>query len=176
MKKEKVKEKKSIKVEKPVEEKVLELKRGPTLKEKITGILNLWEKEGKEIEDLEKKLFLFIQKELYPDQFCPECEERLFLNPATGYDCPNCGYKRALGEPVVRPVVRPTTSKIDPKLDKAINNVMHAPRRTGAATKLGAKIKKLVDQRDSGGPTAPTHQDEGMVRRDGNVSGKINWI
>ena len=78
--------------------------------------------------------------------------------------------------PITRPVVRPTTGNIDPKLDKAISEVMQPPHRTGGPSKLGAKIRKLVDQRDSGGPSAPSPQDEGLVRRDRNVSGKINWV
>ena len=172
--------KEKAKVKKPKIEKIIETKvKQTTLKDRINIVVDkVVEIDEENRIKLKKDLFQLVQKELYPDQFCPQCEERLFFNPTTGYNCPNCGYKRALGEqvPVIRSVARPTAGKIDPKLDKAISNVMHPPRRTGGATKLGAKIKKLVDQRDSGGPSAPTPQDEGLVRRDRNVSGKINWV
>ena len=147
--------------------------KGPTLKEKIDRTVD---NHIKNPEDLKKQIFGLIQRVLYPDQFCPECDDRLFFGP-TGWSCPNCGYqKQPTPQTPAQSAPRPSqTGKVPPQVEKMIQATKE-PRRVVAPTKKGKSIRKLVDQMDTGGPSAPTPQDESAVRRDKNVSGKINWV
>jgi len=145
-----------------------------TLKEKIDRTVEDYKDNP---EELKKQMYGLVQRVLYPDQFCPECNDRLFFSGQT-YDCPNCGYKRNVGTPA--PVTNPRQSGKVPKVvEETIQQAeqsMEEPRRVAAPTKRGQKIKKLVDQMDTGGPSAPTPQDEAAVRRDKNVGHKITWV
>lgn len=179
----KPKEKKESKVEptvtKPAPKK-------PTLKEKIDITVDDWKDSP---EELKKQLFGLFQRVLYPDQFCPECDDRLFFN-GQAYNCPNCGYSRALNTPApvanptpttaptpgVRPSeVGPVPKEVENMISQANQDMKVSPRRAGAS-KLGAKIQKLVAERDSGGPQQITPQDEAAVKRDPNTSNQINWV
>lgn len=153
----------------------------PTLKQRIDKVID---REGID-EDikagLKKDLFNLFQRVLYPDQFCPKCDERLFYSPK-GWSCPNCGYVHNPSVQDLKPQApRPSqTGKVPPQVEKVIQQSqedMKNPRRVSNPTKIGDKIRKLVDQRDSGGLSGPTPQDEAKVRGDKNVgSGKINWV
>ncbi len=161
----------------------------PTLKEKIDRTVEDYKDNS---EELKKQLFGLVQRVLYPNQFCPECNDRLFLN-GQAYSCMNCGYNRALTTPapvanptLVTPAVnvpagqRPSTvAPVPPEVEAAISGadeaMKDAPRR-GGTTKMGAKIQKLVAERDAGGPQTVTAQDEAKVKRDPNASNKINWV
>jgi uncharacterized Zn finger protein (UPF0148 family) len=154
-----------------------------TLKQKIDKVVDkVGEIDEKNKVELKKDLFILFQKTLYPDQFCPECEERLFFSPM-GWSCPNCGFQKqstTIPQSTPQTIVRPSQiGKVPPQVDKMIaqaNENMKEPRRVAAPTNLGSKIRKLVDQRDAGGPSAPTPQDEAKVRGDRNVGGQINWV
>jgi len=164
------KEKKKQVKEKPVK------KTEPTLKEKIDKVVDeVSEIDEKNRVELKKNLFILFQRVLYPDQFCPKCDERLFFNP-TGWSCPNCGYIRQPNQTTTQPTARPSqTGKVPPQVEKMIENTQE-PRRVVSPTKKGQSIRKLVDQMDTGGSSAPTPQDEARVRRDRNVSRDINWV
>jgi uncharacterized Zn finger protein (UPF0148 family) len=157
----------------------------PTLKERIDKTVDDWKDSP---EELKKQLFGLVQRVLYPDQFCPECNDRLFYGP-TGWSCPNCGYARAANAVAPQPAAQPTPAtpgsrpsatgnvpkEVENMISQAEENMKDAPRRA-APTALGAKIRKLVDDRDAGGPSNPTPQDEAAVKRDPNTSNKINWV
>jgi hypothetical protein len=171
--------KKETKIEQPAPKKV-------TLKEKIDRTVDDWKDNP---EALKKQLFGLFQRVLYPDQFCPECDNRLFFN-GQAYSCPNCGYSRAFNTPAPvansTPTVAPTgevrpsatgnvPKEVEDMISKANQDMKAAPRR-GGPTKLGAKIQKLVNERDSSGPQQITSQDEAAVKRDPNASSQINWV
>ena len=147
----------------------------PTLKENIDKTVDT-HIENKD--ELKKQIFGLIQRVLYPDQFCPDCDDRLFFG-SNGWSCPNCGFQRQPDQtPQLTPqsIVRPSQiGKVPPQVEKMIEAAQE-PRRVVAPTKKGKSIRELVDQLDSGGPSAPTPQDEGKVRSDRNVSGQINWV
>jgi len=154
-----------------------------TLKQKIDKTVDDWKDSS---DELKKQLFSLVQRVLYPDQFCPECDERLFFSP-TGWSCPNCGYQRQQGGTPQAPTTSPATNiprpsqggKVPPQVEKVIQQSqenMKNPRRVNAPNTKGAQIRKLVDQMDSGGASAPTPGDEAKVRGDKNVGGKINWL
>ena len=161
------------------------IKKEPTLKDKINKTVDDYEATP---DELKKQIFALVQRVLYPDQFCPECDDRLFFAP-TGWSCPNCGYQRQQGE-VPKIVVTPLTptpqvprpsqeGKVPPQVEKAIQEAdqnMKEPRRVATPTSQGAKIQKLVSQMDSGGASAPTPQDEAKVKGDKNASKDINWV
>jgi len=155
-----------------VKEPVVKEQKIVTLKEKIDGVV---EKYGDK-EELKKQIFGLIQRVLYPDQFCPECNDRLFFNP-TGWSCSNCGYQQqTTPKTTTQPTTRPSQGgKVPPQVEKMIQSA-EEPRRVSAPTKKGQSIRKLVDQLDTGGPVAPTQQDEAMVRRDRNVGREVNWV
>lgn len=172
------KEKKSVKAPKKgpkeTKKKTEPTKPKMTLKEKIDRTVEDYKDSP---EELKKQMYGLVQKTLYPDQFCPECNDRLFFGGQT-YDCPNCGYKRNVDTPA--PVANPRQpGKVPKVVEETIQQAeqsMEEPRRVAAPTKRGQTIKKLVDQMDTGGPSAPTPQDEAAVRRDRNVAHKINWV
>jgi len=157
---------------KKVPKKPVEQPKKPTLKEKIDRTVEDYIEDK---EELKKQVFGLVQRVLYPDQFCPECNDRLFFGP-TGWSCPNCGFKRQPTQAVSQPVARPSeTNKVPPQVEKMIQNTKE-PRRVMAPTKKGKTIRQLVDQMDSGGASGPSPQDEAKVRGDRNVSSKINWV
>ena len=182
-------EKPKTKKEKPKAAlKVAPAPKQPTLKEKINRTVEDYKENP---EELKKQLFGLVQKVLYPDQFCPDCNDRLFLR-GQFYSCMNCGYQRALN--VVAPVanltpttpanvpqgvrpsaVAPVPEEVAAMISQSKEDMKSVPRR-GGTTKLGSKIQKLVAERDAGGPQAITPQDEAAVRRDKNTSNKINWV
>ena len=185
--KKKVEKPKTKKVEPKVEKKkppAPALKK-PTLKQKIHRTVEDYKDSP---EELEKQLFGLVQRVLYPDQFCPECNDRLFLSGQL-YNCANCGYQRALNMaiPATNPVpvatvpgqrpsaVAPVPKEVEAMINQSNEDMKNTPRR-GGTTKLGAKIQKLVAERDAGGPQQITPQDEAAVKRDANVSNKINWV
>ncbi len=160
-----------------------------TLKEKISRTVNDWKDDP---EELKKQIFGLVQRTLYPDQFCPECDDRLFLKEQV-YNCANCGYQRNLSiqapttssipttpavnvPPGQRPsTVAPVPKEVEAMINKSKEDMKGNPRR-GGVTKMGAKIQQLVADRDSGGAQTITPQDEAAVKRDSNVSNKINWV
>ena len=146
-----------------------------TLKQRIDKTVDDWKDSPGE---LKKQIFGLVQRVLYPDQFCPECDGSLFFSPS-GWSCPNCGFQRNPNQNLpstVSTTTRPSqTGKVPPQVEKMIKNTQE-PRRVVAPTKRGTDIRKLVDQMDSGGSSAPTPQDEANVRKDPNVKGKVNWV
>ena len=148
-----------------------------TLKDRISKIVDEYEDK----EELKKQVFELVQRVLYPDQFCPNCNDRLFFS-ATGWSCPNCGYEKSATPQVaaqpISTISRPSeTGKVPPQVEKMIKTATAAePRRIVSPTKKGKSIRQLVDQMDTGGPSAPTTQDEAMVKRDKNVGREINWV
>lgn len=157
------------------------IKKQKTLKEKIDEIVdNVSERGQINKGELKKELFNLVQRVLYPNQFCPQCDERLFFDSIVGvYNCPNCGYQAQVTQQS-QSITRPSQiRKVPPQVEKIIQESeksMKEPKRVIRPTALGDKIRKLVDDRDSGGPTKPTPQDEAAVRRDKNVSRDINWV
>jgi predicted RNA-binding Zn-ribbon protein involved in translation (DUF1610 family) len=117
---------------------------------------------------------------LYPDQFCPECDERMFFDAQSSqYSCPNCGHQSAITikGTTTRQFVQPQNSK---PLPKGVENLIKESEGVGRVTRknsLGDQIRKLVDNRDTGDSVAPTPEDDIRVKNsDKNVSNKINWI
>ena len=158
-----------------------------TLKERITKVVDdsFFECEvndliiPKEVKfNLEKKIFALIQRYLHPEQFCPTCDERLFFNAEDStYGCSNCGYqaKVTTSNQITTPIrkgIPPQVEKIIEQSDKDMKDVPIVRPKTA----LGDKIKKLVNQRDSGGTSGPTKEDESRIKgQDKNVSSQINW-
>jgi len=156
---------------KPIKKAKTPVKKQKTLKEKIGEVIEKYEDK----EELKKQIFGLVQRVLYPDQFCPKCDDRLFFSP-TGWSCPNCGYIRQPNQTTTQPTARPAqTGKVPPQVEKMIENTQE-PRRVVSPTKKGQSIRKLVDQLDTGGASSPTPQDVARVRRDKNVSRDINWV
>jgi ribosomal protein L37AE/L43A len=152
-----------------------------TVKERIDKVVDAYEDKT----ELKKQVFQLVQRILYPEQFCPDCDERMFFNPATSsYSCPNCGYESksitttptpgGIGRVAPRP-----TGKVPEIVEKAIAEAAEAgrdipiPTRPGA---LGDKIRKLVADRDAGGSSVPTKEAEAQLRSDKNVANKVNWV
>ena len=155
-----------------------------TLKQKIDELLKKYDVSSDN--DLSKDIFELFQHVLHPDQFCPECDDRMFLDNDV-FTCPNCGFKSAplIKVPtsaVASVVTRPSTSGVvPPQVDKMITDATEAMKDTPIPTPrgkkaLGAKIQELVAKRDSGNAPGPTGEDEKMVRGDKNTSSKINWV
>jgi len=150
----------------------------PTVKERISLVVDKYDDK----EELKTQLFDLVQRILYPDQFCPDCNDRLFYGP-NGWSCPNCGYTRPADVPITQkspdqPMKRPSEDGVPPEVDKAINEAnknMQEPRRVAAPSKKGQKIRDLVDKMDTGN-TKPTPADEANVRKDPNASTHINWV
>ena len=163
-----------------------------TLKERIKKLINDLSKHS-EIDDfvlpdkakeiLEKDIFALIQRVLHPEQFCPDCDERLFFSAENStYSCANCGYE---AKTIVVNTTSPKstvmkTGKVPEQVEKAIKEAEEGMKDIPIPrpkTALGDKIRKLVDQRDSGGISGPTKEDEAKIKgADRNVSNKINWV
>ncbi len=160
-------------VEKPIEAPTLP-KKQKTLKQRIDEVVDKYH----DTDDLKKQIFVLVQHVLYPEQFCPECEDRLFFNAAAAnYSCPNCGYESRPQTPQQSAAGprRAPLGKVPEKIERAIQKVENIDKRTTIATKKGKTIRQLVDQM-GGGALAPTKEDEKRVRRDPNVGGDINWV
>lgn len=155
-----------------------------TVKQRIDLVIN----ETQDKEELKKKIFLLVQKILYPHQFCPACEERLFFDPSNStYNCPNCGYQATI-ETVQSVVAKPEVAvtpthpsgKIPAVVEKMLNTAaenMKEPIVPRNPTTMGDKIRKLVAERDAGGVAAPTKLDEARIKNsDPNTASKINWV
>jgi len=151
-----------------------------TVKQRIDEIID---KYGEDKEELKKRVFELVQRVLYPDQFCPTCDERLFFDPPTSvYGCPNCGYKSApqVAIPPVR-IAPKTEGKVPEVVEKTIDQMNKSMQESGKgpipkATPLGEKIRKLVDARDTGN-VQPTQVDEARIRNiDKNIASKVNWV
>lgn len=179
------KEQAPIQVQETKEPEVVETETKPvlTVKEKIDRVVD---KSYQDKDELKKQIFQLVQRILYPEQFCPDCDERMFFNPtSSSYSCPNCGYESksiataptpgGIGRVAPRP-----TGKVPEIVEKAIAEAAEAGRDIPIPTKpgaLGDKIRKLVADRDAGGPAAPTAQDEARIKNsDKNVANKINWV
>jgi len=185
--KEKLEEKPEEVVEEKVDEvieKVIPKKKTPTVKERIDTTIDKYHEDK---DELKKQVFQLVQRVLYPEQFCPNCDERMFFNSDTvTYKCPNCDYSttvtmhNATATPARPSTLRATPGKVPEQVEKAIEDSEKAMRESGVpvrATKLGDKIRKLVDERDAGGPVAPTAIDEARVKGSSrNVASKINWV
>lgn len=107
-----------------------------------------------------KKLFL---RTIHPEQFCPKCENQLFLEDGK-YICINCGYK-----PLEN--VR-NTSKIPTNVEKLIEQTEKT--RAVIPSSRGEKIRKLVGQMESGNVPF-TKEDVNRIKQDPNV-GSVNII
>jgi len=177
------KEQAPIQVQETKEPEVVETEQKPvlTVKEKIDRVVD---KSYQDKDELKKQIFQLVQRILYPEQFCPDCDERMFFNPtSSSYSCPNCGYESkiiaitptpgGIGRVTPRP-----TGKIPEIVEKAIAEANEALKDTPVRpTALGDKIRKLVADRDAGGLAAPTAQDEARIKgSDKNVANKINWV
>jgi len=136
-------------------------------------------------EELKKQIFQLVQRILYPEQFCPECDERMFFNPAiSGYNCPNCGYESKVAVNNSVPTTNTPTNiprgKVPDAVEKAIAEADESMKDIPIPTRpssLGDKIKKLVSDRDAGGSSVPTKEAEAQIRgTDKNVANKINWV
>ena len=146
-----------------------------TLKQRIDSVVDKYESK----EELKKHIFLLVQRVLYPEQFCPECDDRLFFNPASaGYSCPNCGYESELQEQAPTQTSRAPQGKIPKQVEKLIQKAEDAgnpKRRKSSPTKKGKSIRQLVDQMDGVG-VPPTRADEDRVKQDPNVGREVNWV
>lgn len=175
--KRKVKEKAKVE-EKPKEQPVtIPAVKGKTLKGKIDEIVERVSESGHiNKEELKKELFQLVQRVLYPDQFCPECDERLFFNPLSGFSCPNCGFQRV---PSTAPQVVARPSQTGPVPKEAERMIQRAeeelkePRRTTAPTSRGEQIRRLVD---GGSTLPPTAAEKRRLRQDPNVGSEVNWV
>ena len=149
-----------------------------TVKEKIDRVVDKYDDK----EELKKQVFQLVQRILYPEQFCPDCDERMFFNPPTSsYNCPNCGYQSAsVTTPGGIARVSRLTGAVPPQVEKVIAEAAENMKETPIPTRptaLGDKIRKLVADRDAGGPAAPTKEDEARIKgSDKNVANKINWV
>ena len=181
-----------IKEEKSIDE--TQVKTILTVKEKIDLMMAKYaDKIDEELSvSLRKAIYGLIQRVQHPEQFCPECDERMFFDPAEGiFNCEECGHKSEkitqvttvvknvqVNTPPVNTLrgipgtVPPQVEKIIAEADKSMKEANGPIHATGA---LGAKIRQLVNQRDSGG-AGPTKEEEDQVKRDPNVVGKINWV
>lgn len=153
-----------------------------TVKEKIDKTVDNWKDSP---DELKKQIFQLVQRILYPEQFCPECDERMFFNPAvSGYSCPNCGYESKVAVNTSTETTNiPTNTprgKVPDIVEKTIAEANESMKEVPIPTRpgsLGDKIKKLVSDRDAGGSSVPTKEAEGQIRgADKNVANKINWV
>jgi ribosomal protein S27AE len=183
---EKTKDEAKIKVEevKEPETPTEEVKPTLTVKDRVNNVID---KYGEDKEELKKQVFQLVQRILFPEQFCPSCDERMFFDPtSSSYSCPNCGYK---SQPVVQTTARPTipvapgvrpTGPVPPQVEKIIaeanENMKDVPIPT-RKTALGDKIRKLVNDRDAGGSSVPTKEAESQLRgADKNAAAVVNWV
>jgi len=148
-----------------------------TVKEKIDNLVDNYADKN----ELKKQIFQLVQRILYPEQFCPECNERMFFDTNnSSYNCPNCGHQSLIAHTTRTTVLPRVSGKVPDVVEKAIALANESMKETPIPTRptaLGDKIRKLVSDRDAGGPATPTAQDEARVKNsDKNVANKINWI
>ena len=171
-----------------------------TIKDKIDILLKKYDDKWTDLDipnSLKKDIYNLIQRVQHPEQFCPNCDERMFFDSTEGvFNCEECGYKSQsiinvptiINNQIIPPSTTTTTQPpapttntprgaVPPQIEKAIaeadKSMKEAAGPINAPGALGAKIRKLVDGRDSGKPTII---DENQVKgSDPNVSGKINW-
>lgn len=174
IKKEEVKETPTVEETKP---------KGPTLRERINKVVD----SNEDKEELKKAIFALVQRVQFPDQFCPECDDRLFLNGQT-YECLNCGYTRQLSvvAPIVTRPVAPATptagqsttqGKIPEQVEKVISEAEQNmdERRSLAPNSKGERIRKLAESLGDSA-VAPTRVDEDRLKNsDPNVR-DVNWV
>ena len=109
-----------------------------------------------------KKLFL---QTIHPEQFCPKCKNQLFLEGGK-YICINCGYKPL--ENVQN------TGKIPTNVEKLIEQTEKT--RAVIPSNRGEKIRKLVNQMESGN-TNMTQADINKIKnQDSNIGSDINIV
>jgi ribosomal protein S27AE len=157
-----------------------------TVKQRIDGVIDKYIEDK---DELKKQVFQLVQRVLYPEQFCPNCDERMFFNSDTvTYKCPNCDYTTTVTvanstAKVAIPTAatpRGPAGSVPPQVEKAIAEAEEAMKDTpirGKTTPIGDKIRKLVNDRDAGGPSAPTKDDEARVKNSSsNVANQINWV
>lgn len=152
----------------------------PTLKEKISAVV-----DGNEDKDeLKKAVFDLVQRVLYPDQFCPECDDRLFLNGNT-YNCLNCGFSRGAS---VQPIAQPTqttqpatspqqkrpTGKVPEQVENVIAQATEAVRNPSPTAK-GDRIRKLAEQLGDSSVAPTPHDTDVLKGADPNVR-DVNWV
>ena len=153
-----------------------------TVKERIDKTVDNWKDSP---DELKKQIFQLVQRILYPEQFCPDCDERMFFNPAvSGYSCPNCGYESKVAVNTSTETTNIPTNiprgKVPDIVEKTIAEANESMKEVPIPTRpssLGDKIKKLVSDRDAGGAAVPTKEAEAQIRgTDKNVANKINWV
>jgi len=153
--------------------------RPKTLKYKIDELVENNEDKG----ELKKAILNFVQRTLYPDQFCPKCDERLFSD-ANGYTCLNCGHEdhskpTPTPQRSARPAPRPRPAKSAGKKGEVpaqVEEVIQRAERSSVDTsKKGKQIRDLADKLD-GSTVEPTPQDTARVKNlDPNIR-DVNWV
>ena len=161
-----------------VKESEKEVKQAPTVKQRIDEVVDKYKEDT---EELKKQIFQLVQRILYPEQFCPKCDERMFFDASTSsYNCPNCGYQSQITTQTRIVTSTRPTGKVPEVVEKVIAEAAENMKETPIPTRptaLGEKIRKLVADRDAGGPAAPTKEDEARIKgSDKNVANKINWV
>jgi hypothetical protein len=158
--------------------------KSPTLKERVSDVVD---KNYEDKDELKKSIFDLVQRVLYPDQFCPECNDRLFIS-GNEYKCLNCGFTKPVttapttpsalirtDTQPTQPVQRPT-GKVPEQVERAIAEAeKNSDIRAANVSGKGKRIQELADQLgDSSVP--PTKEDENILKSvDPNVR-DINWV
>jgi len=142
-----------------------------TLEEKIEKIIREMKPQGNIKDTVASLKKLFLQT-LHPEQFCPKCENQMFLQEGA-YSCINCGYKP---EDVQKKEIAPsTTSNKRGDIPPEIDNLIKDAERKMPTDGRGKKIRELASQVD-GGTVAPTQDDANRIKNiDSNVK-DINWV
>jgi hypothetical protein len=147
----------------------MEKKEKPTLKDRIHEAVAKFDVEHQE--RFEQEIFELIERITHPYYFCPDCGERMFYEVEQRYyKCINCGYNSLQA-------AQPSTTR--GQLPKEIENVIkeaEAPVREVKVTSKGVSIQKLAERARGGSVSAPTREDEALIRgADPRVKGDINW-
>jgi len=117
-----------------------------------------------------KKLFL---QTIHPEQFCPKCKNQLFLEGGK-YICINCGYKPSVTMKEFLTVNVQNTGKIPTNVEKLIEQTEKT--RAVVPSNRGERIRKLVNQMESGN-TNMTQADINKIKnQDSNIGSDINIV
>jgi len=140
-----------------------------TLEEKIEKIIKEMKPQG-DIKDTVASLKKLFLQTLHPEQFCPKCENQMFLQDGV-YSCINCGYKPE--DTKTKKTVSTTPSKKG-SIPSEVDNLIKNSKRGLPTDNRGKKIRELASQVDSGN-VVPTQDDANRIKNiDPNVK-DINW-